>query len=216
MGIAVAHIKYTNNSIVLPSKHLKHSNKTKANTLKVASKGIGKYVHPKDGNREVEIACNLIAKEEPWDGIRGYVTNSSQTASGVMASYKRLWTIEACFRLNKHDLKIHPIFHHKPDTRQKPQRPIRRAIASVNPSQTTLSRRRTQILPQAIQDLAITKVIDIHSAPRYKNPVIVVGCGASRMKTRITVVLFLAKSKVLGQFLLCLAITLGCVVISDG
>lgn len=82
---------------------------------KIASKGLSKYVHPKDGNREIEIACNLIAKEEPWDGIRGYVTNSSQTASEVMASYKRLWTIEACFRLNKHDLKIRPIFHHKPD-----------------------------------------------------------------------------------------------------
>lgn len=81
---------------------------------KIASKGVSKYVHPKDGNREVGIVRDFLAKEEVWDGIRGYVTNSVQTTSEVMASYKRLWTIEACFRLNKHDLKIRPIFHYKP------------------------------------------------------------------------------------------------------
>lgn len=94
------------------------ANKTnkKGNTTvkKIASKGLSKYVRPKDGNREVEIVRDFLAEEQVWDGIRGYVTNSSRTASEVMTSYKRLWTIEACFRLNKHDLKIRPIFHSKP------------------------------------------------------------------------------------------------------
>ena len=32
----------------------------------------------------------------------------------MVRRYRRLWEIEACFRTNKHDLKIRPIYHWKP------------------------------------------------------------------------------------------------------
>ncbi len=50
-----------------------------------------------------------------WDGLSGYITNSTKPAGEVIADYKRLWEIEDAFRLCKHDLKMRPIFHRKGD-----------------------------------------------------------------------------------------------------
>ena len=50
-----------------------------------------------------------------WDGISGYITNSTKPVGEVISNYKRLWEIEDAFRLCKHDLKMRPIFHRKGD-----------------------------------------------------------------------------------------------------
>ena len=41
-----------------------------------------------------------------WDGISGYITNSTKPVGEVIADYKRLWEIEDAFRLCKHDLEL--------------------------------------------------------------------------------------------------------------
>lgn len=51
---------------------------------------------------------------EQWDGLHGLITNiKDQDATTLLARYARLWVIEASFRINKHNLKMRPIFHWK-------------------------------------------------------------------------------------------------------
>ena len=46
-----------------------------------------------------------------WDGIKGYVTNTSLSKEDVIGNYGNLWFIERAFRLNKFDLAVRPIYH---------------------------------------------------------------------------------------------------------
>ena len=48
-------------------------------------------------------------------GLHGVVTSSQElSASEVIEQYRKLWQIEDCFRVAKHDLRIRPIFHWTP------------------------------------------------------------------------------------------------------
>ncbi len=56
-----------------------------------------------------------ISQDELWDGLHGVVSNHSQMkAQDILKNYRGLWQIEAAFRVNKHDLKMRPIFHWNP------------------------------------------------------------------------------------------------------
>ena len=59
---------------------------------------------------------NKVEKAARWDGIHGIVAWGLETSDPreLVRRYRRLWEIEACFRTNKHDLKIRPIYHWKP------------------------------------------------------------------------------------------------------
>ena len=49
-----------------------------------------------------------------WDGLHGIITNiKGEAAENLIARYARLWIIEESFRINKHLLKMRPIFHWK-------------------------------------------------------------------------------------------------------
>jgi Transposase DDE domain len=57
---------------------------------------------------------DLEAKARGLAGLKGYVTNLTDTDAGfVIDAYHRLWRIEKSFRMSKHDLKARPIYHHK-------------------------------------------------------------------------------------------------------
>jgi len=58
----------------------------------------------------------LIAKAKALAGIKGYVTNSDEPATEIIAAYHQLWHVEASFRMSKSDLRARPIFHHKRDS----------------------------------------------------------------------------------------------------
>lgn len=50
-----------------------------------------------------------------WDGLHGIITNAKEeTANELLKRYSGLWKIEEAFRVNKHDLKMRPIYHFKP------------------------------------------------------------------------------------------------------
>ncbi len=51
-----------------------------------------------------------------WDGIYGVICNDRKKFSGqeIMERYRGLWQIEQAFRVNKHDLKMRPIYHWTP------------------------------------------------------------------------------------------------------
>ena len=74
------------------------------------NRGIKRYLEKSKGF--VKIKKQAIAEDEKWDGIFGLCTNiQNQTAKELFSSYKRLWKIEESFRINKHTLKMRPIFH---------------------------------------------------------------------------------------------------------
>lgn len=64
---------------------------------------------------EVQVSLDetKIAEDTKWDGLKGYVTNTSLPPEQVIATYNHLWTIEKAFRISKTDLRIRPIYHRK-------------------------------------------------------------------------------------------------------
>jgi hypothetical protein len=56
----------------------------------------------------------LEAKARTLAGWKGYITNvAGPTPEFVISAYRRLFRIEASFRMSKHDLAARPIYHHK-------------------------------------------------------------------------------------------------------
>ena len=53
-----------------------------------------------------------ITESARWDGLHGVITNAPETsASDLLSRYRDLWQIEEAFRVNKHNLKMRPIYH---------------------------------------------------------------------------------------------------------
>ncbi|PHS58470.1 MAG: hypothetical protein COB17_02515 [Sulfurimonas sp.] len=57
-----------------------------------------------------------IVEDEAWDGLKGIVTkNIALSDEELIHQYSNLWQVEESFRITKHDLKIRPIYHWKPN-----------------------------------------------------------------------------------------------------
>ncbi len=76
-------------------------------------RGTARFLDFPDG--KVRLNEDKIAQAARWDGLRGVVAwGCDQTDPREwVIQYRRLSEIEACFRTNKHDLSIRPIFHWK-------------------------------------------------------------------------------------------------------
>ena len=63
---------------------------------------------------EIEVVINYekFKQDGLWDGIKGYVTNTTLCPNDVIENYSNLWHIEKAFRISKTDLKIRPIHHY--------------------------------------------------------------------------------------------------------
>lgn len=82
----------------------------------INNNGTKKYIEVSGERASINEA--KIALDGQWDGIHGIITNyarSDQTPQELLARYKGLWKIEEVFRINKHDLKMRPIYHWKPE-----------------------------------------------------------------------------------------------------
>jgi transposase len=90
-------------------KSLKTGKLTKSN---INNKGYNKFLEM-DGEVQVKINQQKIAEDAKWDGLKGYLTNSTLSKERILANYKQLWQIEKAFRIAKTDLKIRPVFHYK-------------------------------------------------------------------------------------------------------
>lgn len=93
--------------------------KTKNDKIRVSelinNNGTKKFVKLTKDNI-VEIDHDKINKDAMWDGLHGIITNDKETNSFLLLSqYRQLWRVEEAFRINKHDLKMRPIFHWKPN-----------------------------------------------------------------------------------------------------
>ena len=76
----------------------------------VNRRGYNKFL---DISKDIEVSINedKIAEDSRWDGLKGYVTNTSLPASEVIAQYHGLWVVERAFRIGKGTLEMRPIFH---------------------------------------------------------------------------------------------------------
>ena len=76
----------------------------------INNRGYNKYLKMK-GEVTIEIDYDKFNKDNVWDGLKGYVTNSVISNKQIVENYKNLWHIEKAFRMSKTDLKIRPIYH---------------------------------------------------------------------------------------------------------
>lgn len=58
-----------------------------------------------------------IERDQRWDGLHAVISNvprSDMAANAIQDRYRGLWQIEESFRINKHSLKMRPIYHWSP------------------------------------------------------------------------------------------------------
>ena len=76
--------------------------------------GYKKYIAVK-GDTEIVINHKRIEADQHWDGLLGIITNiSGKEPKQLLMHYRSLWQIEESFRINKHDLRMRPIYHWSP------------------------------------------------------------------------------------------------------
>lgn len=84
----------------------------KLNKSSLNNRGYNKFL-TLEGELKVSLDSAKIEQDKQWDGLKGYLTNSSRSAEEVISSYRQLWKIEKAFRISKTDLRIRPIYHRK-------------------------------------------------------------------------------------------------------
>lgn len=64
-----------------------------------------------EGEIKVSIDKQKYLSDAKWDGLKGYVTNSTLSDREIISNYRNLWHIEKAFRISKTNLRIRPIYH---------------------------------------------------------------------------------------------------------
>jgi len=67
-----------------------------------------------DGDIKVIVDKEKIEQEALWDELHSNITNVKEkemNAEEVLAQYHGLWQVEESFRIEKHDLRVRPVFH---------------------------------------------------------------------------------------------------------
>jgi transposase len=88
----------------------KSGNITKENINK---RGYNKFLDISD-HVKVHINQEKIEQDEKWDGLKGYMTNTSLPAKEVYEQYNGLWVIERAYRITKGTIEMRPMFHFNP------------------------------------------------------------------------------------------------------
>ena len=89
-------------------KQIKSNKLTKA---QINNKGYNKFLKM-EGEISVTLDTSKVTKDKQWDGLKGYITNTTLSKEEVIENYKQLWQIEKAFRIAKTDIKIRPVYHH--------------------------------------------------------------------------------------------------------
>lgn len=93
------------------NKITKTLNKSKNTGKLITNNGIKKYTKA-SGTSETVLDEAKIQHDANWDGLHGVITNiPDESAQVILGHYSRLWVIEESFRINKHTLKMRPIYH---------------------------------------------------------------------------------------------------------
>ena len=76
----------------------------------INNRGYNKYL-TMEGDLTIAIDYEKYKQDSQWDGLKGYITNTTLSKEDVIEQYGELWKIEKAFRISKSDLRIRPIFH---------------------------------------------------------------------------------------------------------
>jgi transposase len=76
----------------------------------INNRGYNKFLQIKD-KVEIVLDTDKVKDDAKWDGLKGYITNTSLSKEEVIENYGHLWQIEKAFRVAKTDLKVRPMFH---------------------------------------------------------------------------------------------------------
>jgi transposase len=80
----------------------------------IQNRGTNKFLKVESGCASIDEEKIQIDKD--WDGIHGVITNiEDQASQEILSRYRGLWQIEEAFRINKHDLRMRPIYHWSKD-----------------------------------------------------------------------------------------------------
>ena len=79
----------------------------------INKRGYNKFLDISD---DVKVSINeqKIIEDSQWDGLKGYITNTTLPAEAVYDQYHELWVIERAYRVTKGTLEMRPIFHFTP------------------------------------------------------------------------------------------------------
>ena len=89
---------------------------------KLSNNGYRKFLKVDSKSQKEKSSCKItitldeekIEADSRFDGLKGLITNDSKLSKEeIIDQYANLWVVEESFRINKHDLRIRPIFHFK-------------------------------------------------------------------------------------------------------
>lgn len=83
------------------------------NKENINKRGYNKFLEISD-NVKIAINHDKISEDEKWDGLKGYITNTTLPAREVYEQYRGLWVIERAYRITKGTLEMRPMFHFTP------------------------------------------------------------------------------------------------------
>ncbi len=78
----------------------------------INNKGYNKYVKLQ-GQVTITLDEEKYLADSKWDGLKGYLTNTTLAKEAVVEYYRQLWHVEKTFRISKTDLRIRPVYHFK-------------------------------------------------------------------------------------------------------
>lgn len=80
----------------------------------ISKYGLQKFIKV-EGEAKLQIDYPKLLEETKWDGLMGmYISDPTFTNEEVIGHYRGLWQVEESFRIQKHDLKIRPVYHWTP------------------------------------------------------------------------------------------------------
>jgi hypothetical protein len=98
----------------------------------INNKGYNKYLKLQ-GEASIEIDYEKYNDDAKWDGLRGYMANTSLPKESFIEKCNQLWLIEKAFRISKSDLQIRPVYHHlKKRIETQPAYPLQPANYAKN------------------------------------------------------------------------------------
>jgi len=88
-------------------KRVKSGKLTKAH---INNRGYNKYLRL-TGSAAISIDYTSFEADRRWDGLKGYLSNTTWSKDQIITNYHQLWQIEKAFRISKTDLRIRPVYH---------------------------------------------------------------------------------------------------------
>ena len=88
----------------------KRVNSGKLSKKHINNRGYNKYLKL-IGDITITIDYDKYNADSVWDGLKGYITNTTLSKNQVVGNYQQLWQIEKAFRISKTDLRIRPVYH---------------------------------------------------------------------------------------------------------